>query len=420
MKSYWRQKKNERQRQEDFKFDQPALRPLLSSKPRDENEPVLSTESQPTNEPPLDHQISSSNQSTQTSGIPVQLFDGLRFVFASALGQRTETNPYQIFAHHHQFFYHWLEARAFTPFRDIWIPLDLSNPASFNGILAHAAADIVGSRGDGSSSEILKYKTEAIEIINKWLGTTATTIKDEVFAGVVRLLTFERYWGTRERFELHRFGLQQMVKARGGYQAFGLNWRLQLVLSLLTMVEVPEQPPSVGYLMEEFENLVYEILGLFYLPHGVSKQFRDLERLRSFRSLAEAIELLQHDKTSEEVMYGDALPEWEAASKCLQLLLFIWATFQDSGKRNAEHLKEDDDILYALDGFLRSSRDIWANSDSENKIFWLILEDFAKREENEQITLFVTIVTESLREISPRALRGVEQCLLSYWNEKRV
>ncbi|KAJ5902960.1 hypothetical protein N7504_005343 [Penicillium tannophilum] len=84
-----------------------------------------------------------------------------------------------------------IEARAFTPFRDIWIPLDLSNPASFNGILAHAAADIVGSRGDRSSSEILKYKTEAIEIINKWLGTTTSSIKDEVFASVVRLLTFE-------------------------------------------------------------------------------------------------------------------------------------------------------------------------------------------------------------------------------------
>lgn len=92
---------------------------------------------------------------------------------------------------HARFIHVGLEARTLTPFRDVCIPLDLSNPASFNGILAHAAADLVGSRGDGNSSEILKYKSEAIEIINKWLGTTTTTIKDEVFAGVVRLLTFE-------------------------------------------------------------------------------------------------------------------------------------------------------------------------------------------------------------------------------------
>ncbi|KAJ5128128.1 hypothetical protein N7448_008907 [Penicillium atrosanguineum] len=125
-----------------------------------------------------------------------------------------------------------VQERTFTPFRDIWVPLDLSNAASFNGILAHAAADFFGSRGDVNSSEILKFKTEAIGIINKWLGTAVTATNDEVFAGVVRLLTFERYWGSRERFDLHKHGLRHMVKARGGYQAFEPNWRLQLVLSL--------------------------------------------------------------------------------------------------------------------------------------------------------------------------------------------
>lgn len=83
------------------------------------------------------------------------------------------------------------QARTFTPFRDIWVPLDLSNAASFNGILAHAAADFFGSREVENSSEILKFKTEAIGIINKWLGTAVTAMNDEVFAGVVRLLTFE-------------------------------------------------------------------------------------------------------------------------------------------------------------------------------------------------------------------------------------
>jgi hypothetical protein len=84
-----------------------------------------------------------------------------------------------------------VQARTFTPFRDIWIPLDLSNAASFNGILAHAAADFFGSKGDEHSSETLEFRTEAIGIINKWLGTAVTATSDEVFAGVVRLLTFE-------------------------------------------------------------------------------------------------------------------------------------------------------------------------------------------------------------------------------------
>lgn len=85
-----------------------------------------------------------------------------------------------------------LLSQNFTPFRDIWIPLDLSNTASFNGILAHAAADLDKIRGGNTLSETLKYKTEAIETINKWLGSsTSGVVKDEVLAGVIRLVTFE-------------------------------------------------------------------------------------------------------------------------------------------------------------------------------------------------------------------------------------
>lgn len=84
-----------------------------------------------------------------------------------------------------------LQARTFTPFTEIWMPLDLSNAASFNGILAHAAADLMRFEGGRSNPELLKYKTEAIETINKWLGDTVNAITDDVFAGVVRLLTFE-------------------------------------------------------------------------------------------------------------------------------------------------------------------------------------------------------------------------------------
>lgn len=84
-----------------------------------------------------------------------------------------------------------LQSSIFTPFRDIWIPLDLSNAASFYGILAHAAADLANSRVDDNGSNMLKYKAEAVGIINKWLGTAVTALKDEVFTGVVRLLTFE-------------------------------------------------------------------------------------------------------------------------------------------------------------------------------------------------------------------------------------
>ncbi|KAI2710107.1 transcriptional regulator family: Fungal Specific TF [Penicillium roqueforti] len=245
MKTYWRRKKGEQQQEEYLKPNQPSLRPLRPlSKPRAVHEPETSTLLSPTEEASSGHgYLSCSVKSPEELGIPGQLFANISFTFACVLGQKVEANSFQISAHHHRFFYHWLsmhahiihsglQARTFTPFTEIWMPLDLSNAASFNGILAHAAADLMRFEGGRSNPELLKYKTEAIETINKWLGDTVNAITDDVFAGVVRLLTFERHWGTRERFNMHKHGLQQMVQARGGYKAFGPNWRIQLVLSL--------------------------------------------------------------------------------------------------------------------------------------------------------------------------------------------
>lgn len=76
------------------------------------------------------------------------------------------------------------------------MPLDLSNPASFNGIMAHAAAHLSQIQYKEGNQDSLEFKTDAIEIVNKWLRDPATALNDEVFAAVLRLFTFEvsRYW----------------------------------------------------------------------------------------------------------------------------------------------------------------------------------------------------------------------------------
>jgi hypothetical protein len=80
---------------------------------------------------------------------------------------------------------------TFSPCRDIWMPLDLSNPASFNAIMAHAAAHLSKIQDKESNPDTLRFKTEAIEFVNKWLSDPTTAFKDEVFAAVLRLFTFE-------------------------------------------------------------------------------------------------------------------------------------------------------------------------------------------------------------------------------------
>lgn len=90
-----------------------------------------------------------------------------------------------------------IPASNFNPMRDVWFPLDLSNPASFNAIMAHSAAHLAHYYGGmtptrgTNSSEALKFKADAVQILNHWLSDPEKALSNDAFAAVVRLLTFE-------------------------------------------------------------------------------------------------------------------------------------------------------------------------------------------------------------------------------------
>ena len=90
-----------------------------------------------------------------------------------------------------------MPASNFNPMRDVWFPLDLSNPASFNAIMAHSAAHLAHYYGamtptrGTNSSEALKFKADAVQILNHWLSDPEKALSNDAFAAVVRLLTFE-------------------------------------------------------------------------------------------------------------------------------------------------------------------------------------------------------------------------------------
>lgn len=119
-----------------------------------------------------------------------------------------------------------------NPMRDVWFPLDLSNAASFNAIMAHAAAHLARQQGVPLSYEALQFKLEAVRIVNVWMAHTLLALSDQAFAAVIRLLTYERYWGTAAEWQVHRDGLQRMIVARGGFAALQSNWQLGLVTYL--------------------------------------------------------------------------------------------------------------------------------------------------------------------------------------------
>lgn len=90
-----------------------------------------------------------------------------------------------------------MELPSFNPMKDVWFPLDLSNSASFNCIMAHSAAHLghlYAGTSPGrptNSSDATRYKGEAVRILNTWMSDPEKALSNHAFAAVVRLLTFE-------------------------------------------------------------------------------------------------------------------------------------------------------------------------------------------------------------------------------------
>lgn len=144
----------------------------------------------------------------------------------------------------------YLPASIISTVRDIRLPLDLSNAASFNVCMAHAAAHMAQTKGQRCSTTALEFKLEAMRIIAEWIRNKAKALSDDMFVAVLRLLKYEvrsrdglcyydssniftqQQWGTESDWQIHRRGLLQILGARGGVEALASNWRLALTTYL--------------------------------------------------------------------------------------------------------------------------------------------------------------------------------------------
>ncbi|KGQ11841.1 hypothetical protein BBAD15_g2407 [Beauveria bassiana D1-5] len=248
MKSHWRMRKQRASgRRSAGSGSQPRLQPL---RPRVHHSHV-----------PAIHQ---ANRASDTKSSTLTSYDQLPSMgdltratseaLCSAMGTLSggrldpfDSLPVRLASVHHRLLYHWLSTSAtttlshlpasiFNTARDVWLPLDLSNAASFNICMAHAAAHLARIHGRRCSTIALRFKVEAMRIISEWIQNEAKALSDDMFAAVLRLLTYERQWGTESDWQVHRHGLRQMLGARGGVEALASNGRLALVAFLTTLV----------------------------------------------------------------------------------------------------------------------------------------------------------------------------------------
>ena len=81
---------------------------------------------------------------------------------------------------------------VFDPIRNLYVGIDLAQPASVHATLAHSASHIAYLRQERDTSiQAITHKMAAIQLINQSLCDPVQAISDENFSAVCRLLTFE-------------------------------------------------------------------------------------------------------------------------------------------------------------------------------------------------------------------------------------
>ncbi|KAF5672840.1 tachykinin family [Fusarium circinatum] len=179
--------------------------------------------------------IPNNERQPDLEGIPSQILSGVNLVFGSSRLDPFEQLPMKLSVTHHKLLHHWFSAHAammfgpspdgvFSPMRDVWLPLDLSNPASFNALMALSAAHLSRMQGFSQSEVALEFKSEAVRIVQLWMQDPERAVSDDVLAAIIRLLTYERYWGTEAEWIIHHKGLMNLVEARGGVAKLSISF----------------------------------------------------------------------------------------------------------------------------------------------------------------------------------------------------
>ncbi|KAK9237770.1 hypothetical protein V1525DRAFT_402880 [Lipomyces kononenkoae] len=385
--------------------------------------------------------------------VPSQVLTGINHTLAGVRVDPFDMCPVKLTSQHQKLLHHWLGAHAtmmfeelpiksFSPMRDVWFPLDLSNASSFNTVMAHSAAHLASLQGAMDSLDALTYKAEALRILNIWLHDPIKSLSDEAFAAVVRLLTFERYWGCEQEWRIHRDGLQRMIEARGGLVALQDNWRVGLVVCWVVLVSKPSWFDSSHRICEiwghPLNNSVHPILASIIDLHKIHclwlisfiQDMRTLTRSSSqlhhrglgrYHAVHDAALLLrfyfQRDAQAYMHEVGCGAPEYDRLaclfliSVLLQESIYSPDTFTEALATSACFSMPSDNSLAVLDASLHKLRNVWEGS-VEN-LHLLLFDHFIDNPDGSLKAIYAMQMTDVLKHLSLEARRGVEMCLIN-------
>ncbi|KID72858.1 uncharacterized protein G6M90_00g004080 [Metarhizium brunneum] len=386
--------------------------------------------------------------SVALGSIQSQALSGMNRALGSSRLDPFDKFPVKLTAQHHRLLHHWLSKyatmmfndlpRSFNPMRDVWLPLDLSNAASFNAVMAHSAAHLARMQGFRTSAEALKFKAEAMRIVSVWMKDKHLALSDEVFAAVLRLLTYERYWGTEAEWRIHRDGLQRMIAARGGLAALQSNWRLGLVASLISLMAKPSWfdtsnqikeiwNPSLSAALQPILNdstSLHRIRCLWLLSFvqdigNFMSSPSNKNGLTNRTCIQNAVVLIQTDMRQHESKNSRFEDCQEGEYRRLACLFFISVILQASMSRDTDtnisqrssepELMHSDDVA-SLEKHLDEYRDFWHNS--TQRLYTCLFQTFAVQSARASKTDYALNMANVLGSMSSEARHGVERTLI--------
>ncbi|KAF5721889.1 tachykinin family [Fusarium mundagurra] len=392
--------------------------------------------------------IPNNERQSDLEGIPPQILSGVNLALGPSRLDPFEQLPMKLSVTHHKLLHHWFSAHAammfgpshdgaFSPMRDVWLPLDLSNPASFNALMALSAAHLSRMQGFSQSEVALEFKSEAVRIVQLWMQDPERAVSDDVLAAILRLLTYERYWGTGAEWIIHHKGLMNLVEARGGIAALSSNWRLELATFLVSLMARPT--------WFDCSNQIQELLThASEIPlHPILRKGSDSRKLRSlwlvsfiqdigtfrtnlltttpvhYSAFHEAILLLKAHRQDHELDTGRPGLCSDLEFTRLACLLFICVLLQKSpfeSPHDTGTYQEGDwsfqrlDNLNLLNFCLEANHPSW--HDSLENLNSILFFHFTASQDTGLDPDYVRNMTTALASLSGGARYAVERCLL--------
>ncbi|PYH58527.1 uncharacterized protein BO96DRAFT_243938 [Aspergillus niger CBS 101883] len=334
--------------------------------------------------------------------------------------------PIDLSAKDQEIFSSWLDLHAsfgpglsqstgFDPVRDVWLPLDLSNSASFCALMAHAAAHAAHRQGQTRSIGSEKFRTLAVGIIAKWLADERRSTQDDTITAIARLLMFEKYWAIDDQWRAHKNGLVSVINARGGVESFRSSWRLHMVLFLAFSLaeQSRSSSPAHGWEISEyfFPATVHPAIELRL--HQVNPKAS--QGLSPYPDIHETITFL----ASSSNVSLNASPNVQ--DRTLLCLLILAVIFQESLYSSSPELgRYFTDKLAVLNEALSKSKNIWKRSSHE--LYEFLMGDHFDLLLSPSARSFITKVAQNLVYLNEDAQAAVAKCLLNrvLWQSQDV